>query len=95
MAHTQGKWLIGKGEIFRPASSGSISPYYEQICGFVETGSKECKDNAKLIAAAPELLEACKKMIQAFNNAPQYWLITDDVMQAENIMIEAIKKATE
>jgi hypothetical protein len=34
-------------------------------------------------------------MIQAFNNTPQYWLITDDVMQAENIMIEAIKKATE
>lgn len=58
MAHTQGEWKIGKGEIFRPASSGSISPYWKQICSFVETADKECEANKKLIAAAPEMLEA-------------------------------------
>lgn len=49
--------------------------------------------NAKLIAAAPELLEACLSMIKAFNDAPKSWLMTEDVMQAESIMKDAINKA--
>lgn len=49
--------------------------------------------NAKLIAAAPDLLEACLSMIKAFNDAPTEWLMTEDVMQAESIMKDAINKA--
>jgi len=54
---TGGEWRIGNGEVFRPASSGSISPYYKQICSFVNTGNDESKANAALISAAPDLLE--------------------------------------
>jgi len=50
--------------------------------------------NAQLIAAAPELLEACKAMLQAFKDAPTEWLMTNDVQQAESIMIDAVNYAT-
>jgi len=53
------------------------------------------KANAKLIASAPELLEACIEMISAFGNAPASWLPTKDVQDAEILMNEAIRKATE
>jgi hypothetical protein len=106
--YTEGKWIVKRSEskpAFNIVGTALGRKYKIARCPITDFGSKypetnkaeltEVEANAKLIAAAPELLEACKKMIQAFNNTPQYWLITDDVMQAENIMIEAIKKATE
>lgn len=56
-------------------------------------GETETLANAKLIAAAPELLEACKAMLQAFKDAPKEWLMTNDVQQAESIMIDAVNYA--
>ncbi len=49
--------------------------------------------NAQLISAAPNLLEACQAMLKAFQDAPKEWLMTNDVMQAESIMIDAVNKA--
>ena len=72
--YTQGEWKIGEGEIFRPASSGSISPYYKRICSFVNTGNTESKANAKLISAAPEMLDALQNapIVSKFNNAEAF-----------------------
>ena len=53
----------------------------------------EQEANAKLIASAPELLEACESMLKAFNNAPKDWLMTSEVMDAEKQMANAIAKA--
>ena len=84
--HTQGNWTVGDCEIFRPASTGSISPYWQQICSFVNTGTAECKANAKLIAASPELLNACIEALKHHQGGHS---------EIGHILREAIKKATE
>ena len=54
MKHTQGEWYAKEGQIY-PIETGktlALIPYYD--------GTEEQEANAKLIAAAPELLEALK-----------------------------------
>lgn len=82
---TKGKWEVGNGEVFRPASNGSISPYWQQICSMVNNGTNEYKANALLISKAPEMLEM---LIRMRDN--EDWDITDllDLKQL-------IKEATE
>lgn len=50
-----------------------------------KNGTKKQRENAKLIAAAPELLRACKEALRfVCNEEPAY-----------NVLCDAIKKATE
>ena len=39
------------------------------------------------------LLEACVGMIKAFKAAPAEWLMTNDVQQAESVMMDAVNMA--
>ncbi len=64
MKHTPGPWKVAKGMAIETADGkvavGSAGP---RACGpyFVT----ECEANAALIAAAPELLQALKNIIQS------------------------------
>jgi hypothetical protein len=56
--HTAGKWKQGRSpeQVF---AGGSIVA----DCMWIDRPTNECKANARLIAAAPELLEACKNAV--------------------------------
>jgi hypothetical protein len=63
--HTPGPWEIGKSSggdftIYRYESNTHIGEVYSTLHGDGERG----KANAALIAAAPELLEACKEALR-------------------------------
>lgn len=72
--HTPGPWHYadpfrllqnskGRGELWmRGIGNGSVHVGYSSITP--ATGSKEALANAQLIAAAPELLEACKAILE-------------------------------
>jgi hypothetical protein len=58
--HTAGEWRIGRSteQVF---ANGSIVA----DCMWIDRPTNECIANASLIAAAPELLEACKEALKA------------------------------
>ena len=84
MKHTQGKWEVeSAGKILAIATS-------EQLIAIIEnknTDNKEAIANAKLIASAPEMLEALIKI----NNAG----LGGYGMDVVNAVKNAIKQATE
>jgi len=74
--HTPGPWAVNRyitsgnqslGFHITGPRDGSVSP----VCVGEDTGYGEIDANARLIAAAPELLEALKKAVnrQGFTNA--------------------------
>ena len=85
---TKGEWKINKSnEISIIDNSGDY--FNELICQTNGKSGDERKANAKLIAAAPDLLEACNELIEllsfhGYNNATE-------IYNAK----EAIKKVTE
>jgi hypothetical protein len=64
MNHTRGPWTIGpRREILGQAFDDSA----RNICDKVRGGSPEAADaNARLIAAAPELLDSLKRVLAGF-----------------------------
>lgn len=96
MKYTKGEWELRGNKIFIAGTYNSIATVHiqkswdEQIRPIEDA---EAKANAKLIRVAPKLLEACQKTIQAFKDAPASWCGTEAVMEAESIMVDAIKKA--
>ena len=58
---------------------------------YVELGSEVRKANARLIAAAPELLEALKEFVEVVRNAGVEWC--DGVLDAQDRARAAIAKA--
>ncbi len=82
--HTTGTWYAHDGQIY-PEETGktlALIPYY--------SGTEEQEANAKLISAAPELLEALKGTVEALSR------MNPDSIEAEWIgnANEAIRKAT-
>lgn len=90
--HTPGPWTLIPDDVFTPDSSllkhqrivgaNLISP------GIVFGGLDECKGNALLIAAAPDLLAACQKFVDSFKS-----LQREKCDIAHRMAIEAIAKA--
>lgn len=82
--HTQGQWHEHDGQIY-PTETGktlAIIPYYNEI-------NKEQIANAKLIAAAPEMLAACEDTLRILNLNPTY----DNQYQRDKLT-HLINKAT-
>jgi hypothetical protein len=68
MTHTKGPWNINKDcseKSGRPCVHSEIFHIAEMLWM-----SDETEDNARLIAAAPELLEACKTALANMENLP-------------------------
>ncbi len=103
MKHTQGKWEVSVNtntdqKIFVKANDGKIG---SAICLLFEgnysvKSREEAEANAKLIAAAPELLEALQKIINDANilrlgeSGDTVKVMIDSINEG----VRAIKKAT-
>ena len=82
--HTQGEWITKEGQIY-PQETGktlALIPYFDK-------DNEEQQANAKLIAAAPELLDACIEFVRKVDCGMAR--STKSYKQ----MKEAIQKATE
>ena len=77
MKHTPGPWYVGTQNdcLFvtnhRPPT-GDYQPTLKVICSVGALIDDAA--NARLIAAAPELLEACKKAAEAFHEGGDYFV---------------------
>jgi hypothetical protein len=66
-SHTPGEWLIGDGAFVYALNAEGSNRFCAQMQGGwqtqgrLRTDREELEANARLIAAAPELLEACKR----------------------------------
>jgi len=88
--HTPGKWTIGAHQ--KIISTGwSIRISDESAIAYVlGERNPELQANARLIAAAPDLLEALKRLIDAPNHGTH-----EAMRRANEAAREAIAKATE
>jgi len=104
--HTKGDWKINNNWPYTKNSRGSdiavfsvsidSANYMDCIC--VTKGLAGKRDvqvaNAKLISAAPDLLEACEAFMERVDNASDRAAIPDFVFRlAETYFIPAINKA--
>lgn len=98
MAHTKGNWKVGRpGTVVSdkmdelPIGKGyDDTDYYG---GFLIAESIARNADAKLMAAAPDLLEACKAFAKLFRECDMR--PEDECYELADIIDEAIKKATE
>ena len=61
MKHTEGTWITKDGQIY-PQETGktlALIPYFDK-------DDKEQEANARLIAAAPDMLKVCTDLLDAF-----------------------------
>jgi hypothetical protein len=70
MSHTPGPWTLGRfgsiqSSVGRPAFKGTAYPQIA-LATLDDRGEEERDANARLIAAAPQLLAACKAALGAF-----------------------------
>lgn len=92
--HTKGPWFINESEVCAELKEGIIT-----IAEIARTGAgftrKEEDANAKLIAAAPELLEALKEMMAFYRTIEEdESLITEVDRDRYARAKDAIRKAT-
>lgn len=89
MAHTKGPWEIGKPLLSNTKQNTGIyankgTPDEFLICEVQGINAEsECGDNARLIIAAPELLEALEDLLMEIENAADY-MATERAINAIN-----------
>ena len=102
MTHTKGKWRVVRDSQKHPGvrnDSGFICftpgvfKYTDQEERYIEE-LQERKANAHLIAAAPDLLEACKSILSVINKDKDgsYFICEEAQGEIENLQ-QAISKA--
>ena len=91
MKHTKGEWKwinqTTQGGDYYKVTGETVS-----VCNITTRDSKQAEANAKLIASAPELLEACQYVFEMCDK-----LIMPnetDLKNASRILISVINKAT-
>ena len=61
MAHTQGPWKIVRTNSGLFIKAEHEAGYFVSVHGACRQGVEDAEDNARLIAAAPDLLAACEQ----------------------------------
>ena len=90
LKHTQGKWIKAKVNRFNIVDEGG-NIIASANCNYL-IEDVEAEANAKLIAAAPDLLEACIKLATELTDE----VTTEEQAQAlYDLAQKVIKKATE
>jgi hypothetical protein len=93
MKHTNGPWFVQpKSDVYtniiRPESNyGSI------IASCPQSSTDETKANARLIAAAPDLLNALEQMMISLNKSSCGWNMDSDIERAYSLCKEAYLKS--
>jgi hypothetical protein len=95
MSHTDGPWTIGDvqwimnqqtkmGYSYRPITAGSweLATVWEDDC------DSEMTANVHLIAAAPDLLAACKLALTAGDQQYVQFILRDVIAKAEGVTME-------
>ena len=77
-AHTPGPW---RSNDFSSSVYGYIFGDNQAICRVFLDGD-ECEANARLIAAAPDLLDACKKALYALKGREHDGFLRDAINKA-------------
>ncbi len=100
MKHTPGPWEVSRGA---QSDAYSVEAAMQTICNvkFIKgqelskAGVKQEESNARLIAAAPELLAACKATIAEFKQLGQAMgeYTPPETVDVWNLVEAAIKKA--
>jgi queuine/archaeosine tRNA-ribosyltransferase len=91
--HTQGEWVITRGANFIPSiASKELHQPIAHLCNMTDSNKfcEEAEANAKLIAAAPNLLNVAY-LLSRYNTPHNVFAIQELIEKAK----EAIKKATE
>lgn len=100
--HTKGEWNISKHAT--PEYAPQFGIYAEDGNDFVIVKGEKAEANAKIIAAAPELLEALNLAFEEItmlnnilyrNNLYENNVTEENQMQRIKVILSAIKKATE
>jgi hypothetical protein len=88
--HTQGEWAFDDNEIYSESTDHGAA-----ICTMNTTSAhfteEEVKANARLLAAAPELLETLKQLIERCLRTADTTLLHEELYNAQ----QAIQKATQ
>lgn len=86
MSHTPGPWTYDEesNEVYRLDSAGHV-----EACLCEIRGEPNWRDNARLIAAAPDLLKALQKLVKAMG----YHVPIHEYHRALDTAREAIRKA--
>lgn len=84
MEHTPGPWVIDDEMVMAQLETEKGIKYYAPIADCNVDNPK----NINLIAAAPELLKACKASLDMVRNCPGNWQT-----QTHDLLIKAITKA--
>ena len=95
MEHTKGKWMRGENSYGQPMVGIKVNEKYSKFRGVaLVCSSKEMEANARIIAAAPEMLEALIEIrnIKNITHAKGHFTYSG---QVQEIAKEAIKKLTE
>jgi len=92
--YTKGEWRIGDGgwSIFGPPNGKPAPAVIATMDQGASMGPLERRGNARLIAAAPDLLSACQEILQAVNAMPREY--RHFIMNSIDKTRSAITKAT-
>jgi hypothetical protein len=86
--HTPGPWLESRKSKSTILQSIDIKVGSERIAyvtvPYTAKNIEECEANARLIAAAPDLLEACRKALYALKGREHDQFLRDAIAKATN-----------
>jgi|688.fasta_scaffold25578_5 hypothetical protein len=94
---TQGKWVISHGANFIPSiGSAELHQPIAHLCNMTDAKQfcEEAEANAKLIAAAPDMLKALARVENHLRDVSTFRVLTPAELDVLETVIKAYDKAT-